>query len=69
MSLLVYVNTMNVAGKRLSGVIKAVARERGIEVHKGHLLRPRFLTYAHGNFDDVGVVLGRMLESEPIRTH
>ena len=127
MGLLVYVNAMNVAGKRLSGVIKAVARGREIEVHrdmeslirrlrqprsdlsiavlfaftredledilsirdllrdlriiillpdseedtvrKGHTLRPRFLTYANGDLEDVGVVLRRMLESEPIWTH
>ncbi len=32
-------------------------------VTKGHLLRPRFLTYADGNFLDVATVLGKMLQS------
>jgi len=30
-------------------------------VTKGHLLRPRFLTYADGNFSDVSTVLRHML--------
>jgi len=32
-------------------------------VTKGHLLRPRFLTYADGNFLYVATVLSRMLQS------
>jgi len=32
-------------------------------ITKGHLLRPRFLTYADGNFLDVATVLGKMLQS------
>jgi hypothetical protein len=32
-------------------------------VTKGHLLRPRFLTYADGNFSDVSTVLSNMLQS------
>ena len=32
-------------------------------VTKGHLLRPRFLTYADGNFSDVSTVLRNMLQS------
>lgn len=31
-------------------------------IAKGHLLRPRYLTYADGDFTDVAAVLGKMLE-------
>jgi len=31
-------------------------------ISKGHLLRPRYLTYADGDFADVAAVLGKMLE-------
>jgi excinuclease UvrABC ATPase subunit len=30
---------------------------------KGHLLRPRFLTYVDGNFTDIAQVLSKMLEA------
>ena len=32
-------------------------------VAKGHLLRPRYLTYSDGDFADVAAVLGKMLKT------
>jgi hypothetical protein len=30
---------------------------------RGHMLRPRFITYRNGDYSDVSVVLGRMIKS------
>jgi hypothetical protein len=32
-------------------------------VAKGHILRPRFLSYCDGDFQDVAAVLSRMIEN------
>jgi hypothetical protein len=36
-------------------------REKGT-ISKGHLFRPRYLTYADGDFKDIAAVLGKMLK-------
>jgi len=38
-------------------------------VARGHILRPRFLSYCDGNFQDVAAVLKRMIENLDIKKH
>ena len=38
-------------------------------IAKGHILRPRFLSYCDGNFQDVAAVLNRMIQNLDIKKH
>jgi hypothetical protein len=48
-------------------IILIIPDRKSETVAMGHMLRPRFLSYADGNFKDVDAVLKKMLERSGLR--